>query len=112
MTNQEKQNYMNFISSVLDLKADVTIERITPEIVAKVDEFINQVATCTRRVNNITNIFKALGNGKLKDIAEEILNAYIDELEEKRSDYANLICYSALKNRYAQEIQYIWLMGF
>lgn len=104
LTEDQKKICMEVISKLLGLGADVTLERITPAVAKKVDEFLNEANKCSNRI-------AALGY-----IAGLILGTAFDIIARVQgwAKGANAIfagCYFALKRKYAEEIQYLFFMG-
>mgnify|MGYP000927005714 FL=1 len=50
LTEDQKKICMEVISKLLGLGADVTLERITPAVAKKVDEFLSEASACSDRI--------------------------------------------------------------
>ena len=110
LTLEDKEKYVMIISRLLGLRADATIERITPTVAKKVDEFLDEAARCTKRIERVNKIFIALGRGNIMKAIKQTIEMWLDELERDQADYINIACYVILKRKYAQEVQYIFFM--
>ncbi|KAA3684594.1 hypothetical protein [Campylobacter fetus] len=113
LTDGQKQLCYEVISKLLGLKADVTMERITPRVAQKVEEYINETSSCSDRIKDFIFLYRnLLPDGVLKKFTGDIQDA-IDKVNEIESKTKNLNivfapCFFTTKRRYAQEIQYIF----
>ena len=115
LTEDQKKICMEIISKLLGLSADVTMERITPAVAKKVDEFINEANDCSNKIAILGYLSMLVPGGTiLKYIG--YLGAAFDIIAriEGWAKGANAIfagCYFVLKRKYAQEIQYLFFTG-
>ena len=113
LTDGQKQLCYEVISRLLGLRADVTMERITPRVAKKVEEYINETTQCSDRIKNyIAGFLFLLPQGVLVKFVESVQDA-IDQINEIEGEVRklNIIfapCYFATRRKYAQEIQYIF----
>lgn len=123
---ETKEAYVEVIAEILGLRADATINRITPAVIKKVDEFINKIETCLQHFKDAYGYYSCLGSlldliktyqaNKNQIIATVILGKIKSEivnilLEEKLTQLVQLACYVTIKRTYAQEVQYLFFMG-
>lgn len=111
MSEDEKQGYVYVISKLLGLQADATIERITPRVAEKVDEFLREANRCTLKIKLfaplyiggvLKNLFKIV-RGLVIVVVLDIIEKIVLEVQSISAP-----CYFVLKRKYAQEIQYIF----
>jgi hypothetical protein len=110
MTIDEKRGYVYVISKLLGLSADATIERITPRVAAKVDEFLREANRCTFKIRLFGALFTGAPQGLFAIIKNLGILVVLDILEKivSKSQNIGMPCYFALKRKYAQEVQYIF----
>ena len=113
LTDGQKQLCYEIIARLLRLRADVTLERITPRVAQKVEEFFNETAECSGRIKEFIKKFMSkLPQNKLTNYAGKIVDAINDvsEFEGKIKGLNPIFapCYFVTKNKYAQEVQYIF----
>lgn len=113
LTDGQKQLCYEIIARLLGLRADVTLERITPRVAQKVDEFIKETTECSGRIKGFINeILKVLPNKKIADFVGDIASAIekVSNWEGKAKGLSPVFapCYFVTKNKYAQEVQYIF----
>lgn len=116
LTDEQKQLCYEIIARLLGLRADVTMERITPAVAQKVQEFLDEVSQCSGRAKQIMDAYFSLFGkmskiydffGNIADLIEKIYEA---EEKSKRMSVFFAPCYFSAKNKYAQEIQYLFFM--
>lgn len=115
LTEDQKKICMEVISKLLGLGADVTLERITPAVAKKVDEFLNEANKCSNRIAALGYIVGLIPGGSILKFIGYIGTAFdIIARVQGWAKGANAIfagCYFALKRKYAEEIQYLFFMG-
>lgn len=110
-----KEAYVEAASRLLGLRADATVERMSPKAMDKIDEFLQEVYKCNRVpsfiLSCIGEIINTLLPRKISNVATAIIEIKKLENAIKRQNPIFAGCYFAAKNKYAQELQYIFFMG-
>jgi hypothetical protein len=115
LTEDQKKICMEVISKLLGLGADVTLERITPAVAKKVDEFLSEASACSDRIAALGYLSNLISGGSILNFVG-LIGAALDIIARIHgwAKGANVIfagCYFVLKRKYAQEIQYLFFMG-
>lgn len=115
MTDEQKMYYVMFISRILGLGSDATIERITPSVAMKVDEFISAAEQCTRRLAIFSVLVGFLPFNTLYSYVGNIgtIGYVLGEIEAKlkRANAISIMCYFTLKRNYANEVLLLFFNG-
>lgn len=109
LTDGQKQLCYEIIARLLGLEADVTLERITPRVAQKVDEFIKGTTECSSQMKGFINeILKVLLNRKIADFVGSVASAIEKvsnwEGKAKRLSPAFAPCYFVTRRKYAEEV--------
>jgi hypothetical protein len=109
LTDGQKQLCYEIIARLLGLEADVTLERITPRVAQKVDEFIKETTECSGQMKGFINeILKVLPNRKIADFAGSVASAIEKvsnwEGKAKRLSPAFAPCCFVTRRKYAEEV--------
>ena len=113
LTEGQKQLCYEVISKLLGLSADVTIERITPAVAKKVEEYIKVTTECSDRIKKYIRLYLLLlPSGILINLVGGVQDAIdrINEIEKQITGLNPIFapCFFATRRRFAQEIQQIF----
>lgn len=105
LTDEQKEVYAYIIENYLKLNP-IDKDKITPEVAKIVDDFMQDLYNCTKRLKIFTNIFKKANTilGLIQAVGVEIAK---NELTEAFQKSVALPCYTTRFRAYANDIFYL-----